>query len=312
MNQYDGTVFYLDLLGIGALTRNTVHLDDKDYAAHGVKFDRNPQIFCAHLLSSFRQILIKVGDENKKIKIAQLSDSAFIWSDDTRAVLLAAISIMNLAVKAGLLCRGGIAYGQIVEPNKTKHSLGQFIVGEAVTSAVGLESTGRGCRVFSDVSLPRSLKPNDYYFSELFECITSPLKGDYVDEFMWYAYDETRDVLLGRRPHYPESRAIVSYKMTELLLQLKYSEKFSWNSSSDQGVLQLAISIERVSFGISRLLHNHPGFYIKLEDALEFLASSSRKNEVIAKFLKVAKKNIEDALEVYERNRESPTDSEDD
>ena len=44
----------------------------------------------------------------------------------------------------GILCRGGIAYGDIIEDNNT--NLGQMLLGNAVSKAVKLEQAGaKGC-----------------------------------------------------------------------------------------------------------------------------------------------------------------------
>ena len=40
----------------------------------------------------------------------------------------------------GILCRGGIAYGDIIEDNNT--NLGQMLLGNAVSKAVKLEQAG--------------------------------------------------------------------------------------------------------------------------------------------------------------------------
>ena len=82
MRQYQGAVFFVDILGIGALTRGRVTLLPEDYEAHGIKSskNRNEHYFSAKLLIKFRKVLNNLK-KNKDIKVAQLSDCAFIWSE---------------------------------------------------------------------------------------------------------------------------------------------------------------------------------------------------------------------------------------
>jgi hypothetical protein len=79
MRQYQGAVFFVDILGIGALTRGRVTLLTEDYEAHGIKSskNKNTHFFSAKLLIKFRKILNNLKN-NKDIQVAQLSDCAFI------------------------------------------------------------------------------------------------------------------------------------------------------------------------------------------------------------------------------------------
>ena len=104
-----------------------------------------------------RRCLRDARYEFKTVNMAQLSDCAFIWSTDVRSLVNASRSLMWSCTRRGLLCRGGIAFGEIVEPDKEDRTIGRFVVGEAVTKAAGLERVGKGCRIFSDVDLPSNL-----------------------------------------------------------------------------------------------------------------------------------------------------------
>lgn len=141
MNQYQGAVFFVDMLGIGALTQNQVTLGEDDFKAWGMSPSISPSanLFCGQLLTTFRSCLAAVRTSHKHIKIAQLSDCAYIWSENVLAALDAARAFMWESVNAGLLSRGGISYGEIVEPDKINRAIGHFILGGAVTRAVGLE-----------------------------------------------------------------------------------------------------------------------------------------------------------------------------
>src|SRR5688572_16342048 len=136
MRQYKGAVCFLDLLGVGALTQKRIKLRDSDYEAHsstGKLGIRSEQGFCANLLIKFRKVLLDVASVDRDVQVAQLSDSAFIWSRKPLELLGAVAQCMRAAVKQGLLCRGGIAFGDIIEPDSVNSRIGAFIAGEAAT-----------------------------------------------------------------------------------------------------------------------------------------------------------------------------------
>lgn len=64
----------------------------------------------------------------------------------------------------GILCRGGLAYGEILESDDS-NQMGHFILGDAVTRAVELEGKAKGCRVLIDDELPSAL----YKFDKIFQ-----------------------------------------------------------------------------------------------------------------------------------------------
>ena len=150
MKEYSGAVFFVDILGFGALTQGKVDIAEEDLLAHRFSFEKNfsEHQFSAKLLLKFRRILTICSEGKNKVKVAQLSDCAFIWSEDTSLVINVAREIMWKSLLGGILCRGGLAYGQIVEPDKINTKLGMFVCGGAVTDAVKLEESGKGARVF--------------------------------------------------------------------------------------------------------------------------------------------------------------------
>lgn len=187
MKQYDGAVLFIDMLGIGALTRGKIPLAEAEFAPWGVvaaKAGRH-HILGAKLLMQFRRSLLRTKKAWDAVKVVQLSDCAFLWSSDPVAVINAAREVMWHATRAGLLCRAGLAYGPIVEPDKVKRSLGQFILGDAVTRAVGLEGSGTGDRVFCDREVVHEVLKRCRFRHAPFAPLRTPLDGSVVDEFRW-------------------------------------------------------------------------------------------------------------------------------
>lgn len=252
MVHYQGAVLYLDILGISNLTKKKVKLTPEDYEAWGVKkiSERNEHFFCAKLLVAFRTCLEDVKQRYENIKVTQLSDCAFIWSKDAAAVAKAAQDLMWALTRVGVLCRGGIAYGEIIEPDSVAKSIGQFVLGEAVTMAVECEGKGKGCRLFTDPELvlkltgtgPRSKRFSEDSFAELL----NPLSGESADEFRWY---------LQNLPRSPVKSAQAKHlALLELMAALMCSPRFNWNGSSEAGRLQLACSITCLSKAAHMLL----------------------------------------------------------
>ncbi|WP_018676229.1 adenylate/guanylate cyclase domain-containing protein [Riemerella columbina] len=157
IKNYEGAVFFVDILGISALTNGAIPLKNEDFKPwlNDRKLYTN-QFLGASILTEFRKLLSSIKGKNSKITITQLSDCAFIWSEDILEVLVFCSKFMHQAIKNGILCRGGLAYGEIIE-TKQPHNLGRFILGDAVTQAAKLESQSKGCRVLINRGLPETL-----------------------------------------------------------------------------------------------------------------------------------------------------------
>jgi len=187
LKEYSGAVFFVDVLGVGALTQGKVQIGEEEFLAHGFKYKSNysEHQFCAKLLVKFRKVLIAATENIKNVKVAQLSDCAFIWSDDPSLVVNIAREVMWKTLLDGVLCRGGLSYGQIVEPDKTNTRLGKFICGSASTQAVKLEEAGKGARVFIDPNIVTQLNsvPHTAFIPR-----KSPMDFSITDEFLWYRY----------------------------------------------------------------------------------------------------------------------------
>ena len=146
-----GFVFYVDMLGFTALTQDKIQLTKDDFNIWQVsKYFQTlgNQEFAANILILFRKILTDCQNKYPKVNFTQLSDCAFVWSENMKDVILSCHTIMWDCLQNGILCRGGIAYGDIIEDNNT--NLGQMLLGNAVSKAVKLEQAGaKGCRVLN-------------------------------------------------------------------------------------------------------------------------------------------------------------------
>ncbi|WP_095191200.1 hypothetical protein [Pseudomonas sp. Irchel 3E19] len=251
MDHYQGAVLYVDILGISDLTKKKAKLTPVDYEAWGIKkpSEQNEHFFCAKLLVSFRACLKEIKKKHQGIQLTQLSDCAFIWSRKPSAVALAAQDLMWALVRKGILCRGGIAFGDVIEPVKVATSLGQFVLGEAVSKAVEYEGKGKGCRLFTEPELVLTLTGKgphcDRVDVETFVGLVNPLNGETVDEFRWYLQN-----LPGSSALDDQTKLL---GLLELMSALKHSPRFNWNETSEPGKLQLACSIASLSKSTHKL-----------------------------------------------------------
>jgi hypothetical protein len=252
INKYEGAVFFVDLLGMGALTKRQIQLEDEDYVEWIGQYnlENSPQYLAASILAEFRRILIELDETYQNVTVSQLSDCAFIWSQDIKEVVLFTATFMNLALENGLLCRGGLTYGEIIETNDN-HKLGRFIVGQAVTDAVKLEGIPKGARVLIDQGFPQAIWENNKTFGDkiypLFSPFTNPLDYEVYDEFKWYLVPY--DILSEKDLRIIDKAERIEYTKNRLYLasQIRYSPKFSWNSKSKPGLIQLKATISFLS-----------------------------------------------------------------
>jgi len=248
MKQYKGAVFFVDILGIGSLTRGHIKLSSDDYESHGIKSTRhqNTHFFSAKLLIKFRKVLIELK-KNKNVQVAQLSDCAFIWSEKPIPLIDVAIECMWELTKSGILCRGGIAYGDIVEPDQVNNRLGKFLLGEAATKAVDLERSGKGCRIFSDEALPSKISGKKHFSYEPFVGNKNPNDCLITDELRWYLFPKG----ISEHDFINPDKKMSLIKLMRLVALLHHSPMFRWNAFNRAGEIQLASGIETLSSGAS-------------------------------------------------------------
>lgn len=237
MKEYTGAVLFVDILGISALTTSEKPLvTDQDFEALSTRPKKvgGNQLFCARLLSQFRSNLheCKMTD----LKIAQLSDCAFLWSKNESLVVQAARKIFLKNTNTGIFARGGMTFGQIIEPEKTRTSLGQFICGNAVTRAAQLEAMGKGARVFIDREIGG--RRVDGISSSAFEGMPNPSDYRMIDEFIWFSCP-------GEFSDHAE-KIIRLKELASLLVRFKSCPNFRWNAASLHGRIHLGATIERL------------------------------------------------------------------
>ncbi len=298
MRQYKGAVFFVDILGIGALTRGHITLSTEDYASHGIKSKRNKNThyFGAKLLIKFRKILNELK-RNKDIQVAQLSDCAFIWSEKSIPLIDAAIMCMWELTREGILCRGGIAYGNIVEPDRVNNRLGKFLLGEAATKAVDLERSGKGCRVFSDVDLPSEISGKKHFLYEPFVGNKNPNDCSITDELRWYLFPKGISEFSINKPN----KKMSLVQLMRLVALLRHSPMFRWNALNKAGEIHLGSAIETLSSGASVFTKN-----IDLKFSSEYLIghlSDNRSNTTRIATMKVWRSKISAVFKTKKPNR---------
>lgn len=98
MNNIKGFVFYVDILGFTALTQDKIQLTEDDFNIWQVSkhFQTSGnQEFAANILIIFREILTNCKNKYPKVNFTQLSDCAFVWSENMKDVILS----------CGIVCR---------------------------------------------------------------------------------------------------------------------------------------------------------------------------------------------------------------
>lgn len=252
IRKYDGAVFFVDLLGMSALTNNLIPLEHEDYDCwlSQYKLEFTNQFLAASLLADFRKILIDLNDKFDSVTVSQLSDCAFVWSKNVTDIVVFSSQFMASAISAGLLCRGGLTYGEIIETNQN-HELGRFIVGKAVTDAAKLEGIAKGSRVLIDADIPNNLNKLDPDFAvrtrPLFVPFTNPLDYTKYDEFKWYLCPNLShevgnlDLLT-----FEEKRTLTKQRL-KLANKVRCSPKFGWNSKSKEGLIQVKATINFIA-----------------------------------------------------------------
>lgn len=91
MNNLKGFVFYVDILGFSALTQGKIQLTEDDFNIWQVSkhFQTSGnQEFAANILIIFRKILANCQSKYPTVNFTQLSDCAFVWSENMKDVIL--------------------------------------------------------------------------------------------------------------------------------------------------------------------------------------------------------------------------------
>jgi hypothetical protein len=248
INKINGAVLFIDILGIGALTQNQIALKKKDFAPwldyYGLEY--NNQHLAAAILSEFREELDKLQKEFLDVKFAQLSDCAFIWSENVSNVVMITSRLMNACLNKGILCRGGMSYGEIIETTQNL-SLGKFIVGDAVSKAVKLEPLFKGARILVDPGFPLNFWSYDNTFrqklDQLFVPFINPLDYETYDEFKWYLVQDLTGQIEDLAFMSVPERITLTKNRLKLANKVRYSPRYNWNSSNSHGKVQLKATV---------------------------------------------------------------------
>lgn len=252
LNDYNGAVFFVDILGMRALTQEELHLEEEDYASWLSYYDLDfsNQTLAMAILGKFRDILNVLSNEYPYVVISQRSDNAFIWSENIQNVILVANQIMSQCIKNGILCRGGLAYGEIIE-SLQNHNLGRFIVGKAVADAVKLERLAKGARILISENFASALYSQNKEFSgkihPLFQTFINPLDYNEYEEFKWYVAPFMDSGIKDLNTANKAYKVMLTKKRLKLSIRLQALPKFSWNTKSPEGLVQLKATISFMS-----------------------------------------------------------------
>ena len=267
MKQKKSGVFFIDILGFSALTKGQIkNILEEDFQAWELKeVEYDSSFLSAKIILEFRSTLQQLKEKYPAIDIGQLSDCAFIWSDDI-VLLMQAVHFMmwTMIGKKGILCRGGVSYGDIVEISNVDYKSGAFIVGNAVTNAVKNEGRLKGPRVPMDLTvsdmIQKSFKRDSfvmYLSQDLFHNIESMIDMNQVDEYRWYLYDD--DMITDSSVGMPSLNTKIRLTKQRLKLAnvLKSHPRMRWNSLSEDGRIQLKAGVKSLTEnGLLDILHN--------------------------------------------------------
>lgn len=252
LRKINGAVFFVDILGFGALTQNKIQLEDQDLDDWNIPphLDKDNQSLAATILVEFRKILHKFDAKYKDVTVSQLSDCAFVWSENICDVIIVAHNIMWACLNAGILCRAGLSCGEIIETSEN-NELGRLIAGKAVSDAVKLESIAKGTRVMINTDVSVTLYNYNQKFHtkiyQLFQPVINPLDYATYDEFKWYYIPELNIDSPGL--HEVDRDFILNATKCRLKLasSLRLHPRFGWNSKGKEGLAQLVPSVSFIS-----------------------------------------------------------------
>ena len=289
MKTYNGAVFFVDILGFTALTKGQiVDITKKDYEAWGVNSEEEHSYsyLAATMLVEFRDALLTLKNHLSLLHVAQISDCAFIWSDDVDCLLEGVHEFMWNAVGVkNILCRGGLAYGEIIEVENVDYSLGAFVVGDAVTRAAKNESRLKGPRISMDVEFPHDIWSHtknspylEFLSNDLFYPNQSEINLDVVDEYRWYLLDPS----FIKKPKCPPSYVDcveLTKKRLNLANILRMHPRMGWNSRGKDGIIHLTAGEQAFSKnGLLHVLHLFETGHVQTDD-MRSIGNVKRQNE---------------------------------
>ncbi len=213
-----GCVCYIDILGIAYLstTIKQQHIEELVKKLHNSIF---------------------LSIKSKDIDFSLLSDSVFLYSQNTDSLLIAISNIFRKCICAGVLIRAGLTYGEYsLIKSKLSH---KQIYGEAVSKAVQLESNGKGCRIFINSNFPHDSENSLWNHNPI---IFKPYKS-YID----YSIIDVFEWPLCPIPSNAEELKKLIFNNYRVIVSLLYSPDFSWNTETEAGKIQLCATIDYIS-----------------------------------------------------------------
>lgn len=267
MKSTNAAVFFVDILGFSALTKGMVsNIKEVDYKAWGLNDEsfQNHSFLAATILVEFRDVLFSLKHHLPELNIAQISDCAFIWSEKIETLIRGVHYFMWTAVKEkGILCRGGLSYGEIVEVPNVNYDLGAFIVGDAVTRAAKNEGKLKGPRITIDETFPaavwEAMDANSaitFLSSDLFHDILSLVDMQEVDEYRWFLFNE--DFIDSTSSPQLGHKTFVELTKQRLMIAnvLKHHPRMGWNARNKEGLIHLeAGELALSKNGLLNVLH---------------------------------------------------------
>jgi hypothetical protein len=247
----DRAVAYLDIIGFGALTNKSVTVKDHPLINSDCE---NPNLELSIILvKKYRQIVQQVS-RKYHLGYSLLSDSAFLWTEKADDMLYALSDMMWRFLAVGILCRGGVSYGESVCENKASQS-SKFLVGDAVTRAVALEAIGKGARIFMDTDFPgEASKGYCAGRKNVFCPLTLCTDFSVIDEFKWYRFAGKKGASCNEGCGNCARSLVV--KLSHTVVRLKWSPLFGWNSISKQGRVQLGATAHVLSETLDHYLQD--------------------------------------------------------
>jgi hypothetical protein len=200
-------------------------------------------------------------------------------------------------IEVGIFCRGGIAYGNIVEPDRVNTRLGKFILGEAATKAVDLERSGKGCCIFSDVELPSEISGKKLFRYDPFIVNKKPNDCSITDELRWYLFPEG----VGQHNFNKTDGKMSLLSLMRVVSMLRFSPMFRWNASNNAGEIHLASGIETISSGVS-IFTKQLDYKMYSEHLIGHL-STNRSNQIKGRTMKTWRSEILAVFRARKPNR---------
>jgi hypothetical protein len=245
-----GSVCYVDLLGFSYLTKKS----KEKY------FQKIIDKYISNLHENIYNAI-----KNTNIRYSVMSDSVFLFDEDgCDALIMVLPKIFRNCINSGILLRGGLSHG---EYKITKTKLTEVnIYGDAVTRAVKLENSGKGCRIFIDQNIPSQCTVLTYN-PNIFKPYRNYTNYSYIDIFDWplifesYYYRPSISYDVKYEPTKDLSNLL--FENYKLFANLRFSPEFLWNVQTTDGLEHIGASIEYISSLIDKTLRKSKMYKIK-------------------------------------------------